>query len=74
MRSEAKRKWDKENKSYYSMYLMKSTDGDVIEYLESVKADKSQSVQGAIKAAIRFYLAHRDSAHISTRSDTSETE
>jgi len=74
VRSEAKRKWDKENKSYYSMYLMKSTDGDVIEYLESVKEDKTKSVQGAIKEAIRFYLAHKDSAYISTRSEPSETE
>ncbi len=71
---EAQRKWMKENKVMYSINLMKNTDGDIIEYLDTAKADKTKSVQGAIKEAIRFYLAHRDSAHISTRSDTSETE
>jgi hypothetical protein len=71
---EAQRKWMKENKVMYSINLMKNTDGDIIEYLESVKEDKTKSVQGAIKEAIRFYLAHKDSAYISTRSEPSETE
>jgi hypothetical protein len=70
--TEARKKWFKENKIFYGMNLLKSKDGDIIEYLESVKADKTQTVQGAIKEAIRFFLAHKDSAHISTRSEPNQ--
>lgn len=59
MRSEAQKQWDKENKSYYSMYLMKSNDMDIITYLDTVKQNGG-SVQGAIKEAIRFFLAYKD--------------
>jgi hypothetical protein len=69
---EAQRKWMKENKVMYSINLMKSTDMDIIDYLNTAK--ENSSIQGAIKEAIRFYLAHKDSAYISTRSDPSETE
>jgi hypothetical protein len=74
MTTEARKEWEKKNKVMYGMNLLKSKDGDIIEYLESVKADKTQTVQSAMKEAIRFYLAHRDSAYISTSSDPIETE
>ncbi|ADY14183.1 hypothetical protein [Sphaerochaeta globosa] len=57
MRTEAERKWDKENKVFYGMYLMKSNDMDIITYLDTVKQNGG-SVQGAIKEAIRYFLAH----------------
>jgi len=72
LRSEAKKQWDKENKSYYSMYLMKSNDMDIISYLDTVKQNGG-SVQGAIKEAIRFYLASSGNIYIPPKSDMQET-
>lgn len=72
MRSEAKKQWDKENKSYYSMYLMKSNDMDIISYLDTVKQNGG-SVQGAIKEAIRFYLASSGNNIYPQKSDMQET-
>jgi hypothetical protein len=68
---EAQRKWMKENKVFYGIHLMKNTDSDIIAYLDTVKANGG-SMQGAFKDAIRFFLAHKDSAHISTRSDPNQ--
>ncbi len=42
------------------MYLMKSNDMDIIDYLNTTK-ENGGSVQGAIKEAIRFFLAYKDS-------------
>jgi hypothetical protein len=72
VRSEAKKQWDKENKSYYSMYLMKSNDMDIISYLDTVKQNGG-SVQGAIKEAIRFYLASSGNNIYPQKSDMQET-
>ena len=59
MRTEAEKKWDKENKVFYGMYLMKSNDMDIIDYLNTTK-ENGGSIQGAIKEAIRFFLAYKD--------------
>ena len=56
---ELNRKWVKENKSFYGISLMKSSDGDIITYLDTVK-ENGGSIQGAIKEAIRFFLAYKD--------------
>ncbi len=72
MRTEAERKWDKENKVFYGMYLMKSNDMDIISYLDTVKQNGG-SVQGAIKEAIRSYLASSGNIYIPKKSDMQET-
>jgi hypothetical protein len=72
VRTEAERKWDKENKVFYGMYLMKSNDMDIISYLDTVKQNGG-SVQGAIKEAIRSYLASSGNIYIPKKSDMQET-
>jgi hypothetical protein len=72
LRSEAKKQWNKENKSNYSMYLMKSNDMDIISYLDTVKQNGG-SVQGAMKEAIRFYLASSGNNIYPQKSDMQET-
>jgi len=73
MRTEAERKWDKENKVFYGMYLMKSNDMDIISYLDTVKQNGG-SIQGAIKEAIRFYLASSGNNIYPQKSDMQETD
>lgn len=45
--------WEKENAMRFSVKFLKSTDADIIAYLKTVS-----SKQGAIKAALRYYIAH----------------
>jgi hypothetical protein len=54
------------------MYLMKSNDMDIISYLDTVKQNGG-SVQGAIKEAIRSYLASSGNIYIPKKSDMQET-
>jgi hypothetical protein len=71
MTTEARKEWEKKNKLFYGINLQRRTDSDIIAYLDTVKEDGG-SIQGAFKDAIRFFLAHKDSAHISTRSDPNQ--
>ena len=48
--SEAKRKWQKENTVQVPLKLQKSTDADIIEYLEG------KVKNAVIKAALREYI------------------
>ena len=51
--SEAKQKWQKENTVVVSLKLQKSTDADILQYLDG-------KVKNAIiKAAIREYIQNR---------------
>lgn len=50
--SEAYKKWAKEKTVVISLRFQKSTDADIIEYLEG------KSKQGTIKAALREYIAN----------------
>lgn len=45
--------WEKENAMRFSVKFLKSTDADIIAYLNTV-----ESKQGAIKAALRYYIAN----------------
>ena len=64
MATEDRKKWDKENKVFYCINLIRSTDSDIIDYLNTAK--ENSSIQGAIKEAIRFFLAYKDNINIST--------
>lgn len=44
--------WNKENKVFIGLSLMRSTDSDIIRYLDS-KVHQGQSRQGVIKEALR---------------------
>ena len=59
MLTEARKKWDKENKVFYGINLVRNTDMDIITYLDTVK-ENGGSIQGAFKEAIRFFLAYKD--------------
>ncbi len=48
--SEAKRKWQKENTVFFGIKLQKTTDADIIEFLQN------KSKQTVIKAALREYM------------------
>jgi len=69
---ELNRKWVKENKAFYGISLMKSSDVDIITYLDTVKQNGG-SIQGAIKEAIRFYLAASGNNIYPQKSDRPET-
>lgn len=56
MTTEARKQWEKENKMFYGINLQRSTDSDIISYLDTVKQNGG-SIQGAFKEAIRYYLA-----------------
>ena len=59
MTTEARKQWEKENKMFYGINLQRSTDSDIITYLDTVKQNGG-SIQGAFKEAIRFFLAYKD--------------
>lgn len=69
---ETNRQWMKENKVMYSINLMRSKDMDIITYLDTVKQNGG-SIQGAIKEAIRFYLASSGNNIYPQKSDMQET-
>lgn len=48
--SEAKKKWQKENTEFIGVKLQKSTDADIIEYLDG------KVKNAVIKAALREYI------------------
>lgn len=50
---ESKKKWDKENVVFVTTKLFKSTDADILDFLEG----KSRAAE--IKKALRYYMAHR---------------
>ena len=52
MWSESRKKWEKENTVCLSMKLQKTTDKDLLEYLEG------KTKQAGIKEALRFYIEH----------------
>ena len=54
------------------MHLKQNTDMDIIEYLDTVKQNGG-SVQGAMKEAIRFYLASSGNNIYPQKSDMQET-
>jgi len=54
--SEAKRKWQKENTVMIPVKLQKSTDADILQYLEGKKR------QTVIKEALREYIANHSEA------------
>lgn len=51
--SEAKKLWMKQNSKMYSIKIMRRTESDILEFLESQEKPVS-----AIKEAIRFYIAN----------------
>ena len=50
--SEAKRKWQKENTVFIGVKLQKSTDADILKFLEG------KQNQTTIKIALREYMEH----------------
>ena len=48
--SEAKRKWQKENTEFIGLKLQKSTDADILQFLDG------KVKQAVIKAALREYI------------------
>jgi hypothetical protein len=72
MTKETRKQWEKENKSMYGINLLRSKDMDIISYLDTVKQNGG-SVQGAIKEAIRFYLASSGNNIYPQKSDMQET-
>lgn len=52
--SAAKKAWMKENSKMYSIKVMKKTESDILEFLESQEKPIT-----AIKTAIRFYMEHQ---------------
>ena len=44
--------WNKENKLFIGLNLMRNTDADIIEYIEQ-KQEKGESKQGCIKKCLR---------------------
>ena len=50
--SEAKRKWQKENTVFIGVKLQKSTDSDILQFIEGKQR------QTVIKAALREYMAN----------------
>lgn len=50
--SEAKRKWQKENTVFIGVKLQKSTDADILQYLDG------KSRQTVIKSALREYMTN----------------
>jgi hypothetical protein len=72
MMTETRKQWEKENKVFYGINLLKSTDIDIITYLDTVKQNGG-SVQGAIKEAIRSYLASSGNNIYPQKSDMQET-
>ena len=53
--TEARKKWVRENTSFFAMKLNNNTDADIIEKLESVP-----NRQGYVKAVIRQDIAQND--------------
>ena len=51
--SEAKRKWQKENTVFIGVKLQKSTDKEIIEFLQG----REESYNGTIKQALRLLMA-----------------
>lgn len=51
--SEAKKLWMKQNSKMYSLKIMRRTESDILEFLESQEKPVS-----AIKEAIRFYIVN----------------
>jgi len=72
MTTEARKQWEKENKMFYGINLQRSTDSDIITYLDTVKQNGG-SIQGAFKEAIRFYLAASGNNIYPQKSDMQET-
>lgn len=72
MLSEARKRWDRENKVMYNINLTRNTDSDLIAYLDTVKQNGG-SVQGAMKEALRFYLASSGNNIYPQKSDRPET-
>nr|WP_321298353.1 hypothetical protein [uncultured Sphaerochaeta sp.] len=59
MDKELRKTWEKNNKVFYGINLLKSTDSDIIDYLDTVKQNGG-SIQGTLKEALRFFLAYKD--------------
>ena len=64
--SEAYKKWAKEKTVVLSLRFQKSTDADIIEYLEG------KSKQGTIKEALREYMKNHPSAAQPAQEETEE--
>ena len=67
--SEAKKKWDKENSMVFSIKLMRKSEADIIEYLES---NQSKGIRrGTIfKKALREYMVnHPETVNASAKND-----
>lgn len=47
--------WNKENKVFIGLSLMKTTDNDIIEYLDN-KQKNGESKQGTVKRCIRYAM------------------
>jgi hypothetical protein len=52
--------WTKENRRFFGVNLMINTDADIISWLE-----KQSSMQGAIKDALRSYIALQEESNAS---------
>ena len=61
--SEAKRKWQKENTVFIGVKLQKTTDADILRFLDG------KARQTVIKAALREYMINHSSSDQPTEED-----
>ena len=52
---ENRKQWDKENTEFIGIRLMKSTDADIIEYIDK-KTEEGETKQGVIKRSLRYTM------------------
>jgi len=58
--TEARKQWEKEKKVKFSLNLQKSTDKDIIEYLEAKKSE-GITVNGLVKDSLRLLMKQEES-------------
>ena len=56
--------WNRENKVFIGLSLSKSTDADIIGYIES-KQEAGESKQGTVKKCIRYAMAAEEREELS---------
>ena len=56
---ENRKQWDKENTEFIGIRLMKSTDADIIEYIDK-KTEEGETKQGVVKRCIRYAMQAED--------------
>ena len=71
--SEAKKRWDKENISVFSVKLFRKTDQDIIEYF-SKNVTKERSRYQIVKQALRLLMAQEGFVYTPPTDNTDEGE